>query len=661
MCGIAGWFSPAGGADLGPVAQGMADTIAHRGPDDQGVWTDAAAGLALAHRRLSILDLSPSGSQPMLSACGRCVVVFNGEIYNHLELRRQLGEAPGAGPAWRGHSDTETLVECVAAWGVERALKAFVGMFAFALWDRRERTLTLARDRMGEKPLYYSWQGGTFLFASELKALRAHPGFSAEIDRDAIADLLRQNYVPAPRSIFKGVHKLRPAHMLVLPLGAGPASARSAVPVPYWKLSEVIADGLDNPIRGNVVEAVDMVEAQLRETIRDQMLSDVPVGALLSGGIDSSIIVALMQAESPTPVRTFTIGFREAEFDEAAHARDVAHHFGTRHTETILDARDALELIPELPTTYCEPFADSSQLPTMLVSRVARREVTVALTGDGGDELFLGYPSYFAAMRLWKVVGRAPLPLRRRLAGLLAAVPAAAWDLAFSALRPAMPPRWAAKLRGDRPKRLAQYLGARDRTDLFLLMRSLWKHPGTVVLGADDADERRARANELPDIAAFEPLMMALDCQGFLPEDILVKVDRAAMAAGLETRVPLLDHRLVELAWRLPTDLKMRGGQQKWILRQLLKRHVPQALTERPKMGFSIPLEHWLRGPLRGWAEDMLSPDRLRREGFFAPETVQQIWSSHLSGKQALQYHVWPILMFQAWLSAGQVTNRVGV
>lgn len=650
MCGIAGWYTSAGGADLGPMAQAMADTISHRGPDDHGVWSDEAAGLALAHRRLSILDLSPSGSQPMLSGCGRYVVVFNGEIYNHLELRRRLGETPGASPAWRGHSDTETLVESVAAWGVEQALAAFVGMFAFALWDRRERTLTLARDRMGEKPLYYCWQGNAFLFGSELKALRVHPDFNAGIDRKSIADLLRQNYVAAPRSIFSGVYKLRPAHMLVLPLGAGPAAAREAEPVPYWSIGEVIANGLANPFEGDEVEAVDAVEAQLRETVRGQMLSDVPVGALFSGGIDSSTVVALMQAESAAPIQTYTIGFHEAEFNEAAHARDIARHLGTRHTEAILDPRDALELIPELPRTYCEPFSDSSQLPTMLVSRIARREVTVALTGDAGDELFFGYSSYSAAMRMWQAIGSAPYPLRRGLAGLLAAMPAAGWDQAFLAFRPLVPKRWAKSLRGDRPERLARYLSARDRTELFLLSRSQWKRPDAVVLGVDDADERRTRSGELPDIAAFEHLMMALDCQGFLPENILVKVDRSAMAAGLETRVPLLDHRLVELAWRLPMDVKSRGGRKKWALQKLLDRHVPRSLTERPKMGFNIPLEDWLRGPLRGWAEDILDPDRLRREGHFNPEMVRKAWTAHLSGKQAMQYHLWPILMFQAWL-----------
>jgi len=607
----------------------MVDAIFLRGPDDTGEWTDSQKLLHIGHRRLSILDLSPAGHQPMHSACERYVIAFNGEIYNHLQLRSQL-EQSSAAPAWRGHSDTETLLACVAAWGIEKTLQSAVGMFAIALWDRLEQVLTLARDRMGEKPLYWGWQDDVLLFGSELKALKAHPACKAEIDRNALALLLRHNYIPAPHSIYKGIEKLRAGHYVSIRLGSAGASS-SAQSKPYWQMNDAVATGVASPFAGSASEAIDILEQQLSQSIGDQMLADVSLGAFLSGGIDSSTIVALMQKQSSQPVRTFTIGFEEAGYNEAEHAKAVASHLGTDHTELYVRPEDALAVIPRLPQIYCEPFADSSQIPTFLVSQLARQHVTVALSGDAGDELFGGYNPYQFAPRLWSKVSTFPLNLRKLAVQALCGFPVP-----------------------EKLHKLLNVLDASSREDFYRSLVSHWKHPENLVIGASEPLSLLNTAQAWPATDSFEHWMMAMDAQTYMADDILVKVDRAAMANSLETRVPMLDHRVVELAWRMPLSLKIRDGKGKWLLREVLYRHVPRELIERPKKGFTIPLAAWLRGPLRDWAEALLDERRLQQEGYFRPAQIRKKWQEHLSGKLDQSRTLWSVLMFQAWLAEQQ-------
>lgn len=646
MCGIAGFIGfdrGARGQTSRIVAERMANTLIHRGPDDAGVWVDEAADVALAHRRLSILDLSPTGHQPMVSNGGRYVIVFNGEIYNHLELHEALMSI-----VWRGHSDTETLLAAFEAWGIEATLKKCVGMFALALWDREIRTLTLARDRMGEKPLYYGWQGDVFLFSSELKALRAHQAFRGEIDRDVLALYLRHNYVPTPYSIYKGIHKLLPGTRLTLaadaPIGVSPA------PTFYWRARDAaqadVRSDLDNET------AIGELDALLRRAVGGQMVADVPLGAFLSGGVDSSAVVALMQAQSKRPVQTFTIGFHEAGYNEAEHAHAVAAHLGTEHTELYVTAEQAMAVIPRLPVLYDEPFADSSQIPTLLVSELARRHVAVSLSGDGGDELFGGYNRYLWASRIWRTLGWAPRSLRAALAGVLTSLPPAAWNGVFRGLSRFLPARWRYANPGDKLHKLADILAVRSPEEIYLALVSHWQQPPSVVIGATEPATVLTDARQWADVPDFESRMMYLDQMTYLPDDILTKVDRAAMGVSLETRVPLIDHRVVEFAWQLPLSMKIRNGQAKWLLRQVLYRYVPRELIERPKMGFGIPLDVWLRGPLRGWAEALLDESRLRQEGYFHSKPIRQKWSEHLSGQRNWAYYLWDVLMFQAWLES---------
>ncbi|GAB3791394.1 asparagine synthase (glutamine-hydrolyzing) [Dyella agri] len=647
MCGLTGFWQWRGATReaLQGQVQAMSARLTHRGPDDGGLWCDEVAGIALAQRRLAILDLSAAGHQPMHSACGRYVLVFNGEIYNHLELRARL-DSEGGAPKWRGHSDTETLVACFVAWGVEHTLQASVGMFAFALWDRQQRALTLARDRLGEKPLYYGWQGDSLLFGSELKALRAHAEFRAEIDRDALALLLRHNCIPAPYAIHRGVTKLRPGHLLRIPADA----PQDAQPRPYWRYNDAVGAGLDHPLDGTDEEAIDALETQLGASVGAQMLADVPLGAFLSGGIDSSTVVALMQARSRRPIKTFTMGFGENDYDEAAHAKAVATHLGTEHTELYVRPEDALALIPRLPSIFCEPFGDSSQIPTFLISQLTRREVTVALSGDGGDELFGGYNRYLGARTAWEQMQRLPSFVRHAGAGALRAMSPATWDKWFERAKPLLPKRWHLATPGDKAQKLADVLAQSSGHDFFLNLASQWKDPGSIVIGAREPSTLLTDSSAWPRTGNLADWMMAMDAQSYLPDDILVKVDRAAMANSLETRVPMLDHRVVELAWRVPLHRKIRDGEGKWLLRQVLYRHVPRTLVERPKMGFAIPLDSWLRGPLRDWAEALLDEGRLRREGYFYPKPIRQKWDEHLSGRRNWQYPLWTVLMFQAWL-----------
>lgn len=652
MCGLTGFFAPSASEPLRDTARHMAEALAHRGPDDAGVWTDEAQGLALAHRRLSVLELSSAGHQPMLSGDQRHVIVFNGEIYNHLTLRSQL-EAAGHAPSWRGHSDTETLLACISAWGLERTLESAIGMFAFALWDRHTRQLFLARDRLGEKPLYWGWQGQALVFGSELKALRRHPAFRGDVNRQALASFMRHGYISAPHSIYQGVHKLPPGHWLMLDL-AQPDQARVAQPTPYWTVAHTVEFGLNHPLDGTLDDAVDALEQQLSLSVRRQMLSDVPLGAFLSGGIDSSVIVALMQANSMQPVRSFTIGFDDARYNEAPHAAAIAQHLGTDHTDMVLRPDDALAVIPGLPDIYDEPFADSSQIPTLLVSKLARAHVTVALSGDGGDELFGGYNTFRYAPRLWRRIQSVPKPLRRLAASLLAGVAPAHWDTLLNALRRASNGRLASSVNADKLHKLSTLLSSPNQRDFYRRLSSHWVEPGMLVRDAAEASTPLTAPGTLPCSDSFEHDMMAASTAMYMPDDILVKVDRAAMAHSLEVRVPMLDHHVVELAWRMPLAWKINGGQGKWPLRQLLYRHVPQALMERPKKGFSIPLADWLRGPLREWAQALIDPARLAREGYLNAGPIQHAWQQHQAGHQDHSQRLWCVLSFQAWLQAQQ-------
>jgi asparagine synthase (glutamine-hydrolysing) len=640
MCGVSGLLAPSGTSTaeaLGAIAARMTGTLLHRGPDAGDVWVDAPAGIAIGHRRLAIIDLSPQGLQPMHSSCGRYVISFNGEVYNFRALRRELEPL---GHAFRGHSDTEVMLAAIRQWGVEGAVRRFIGMFAFSLWDREDRRLSLVRDRLGIKPLYYGWVGETLLFGSELKAIVAHPAFRARINRNALAAFMRHNYVPSPLTIYDGFWKLPPGSILHLTQGAQRPS-----PVAYWSAREVACRGLADPLEGSPDEAVDLLERLLRDAVRLRMESDVPLGAFLSGGIDSSTVVALMQAQSSQPVKTFTIGFHEVGYDEATHATAVAKQLGTDHTELYVKASDALELIPRIPEWFDEPFADSSQLPTYLVSKMTRRHVTVSLSGDGGDELFAGYDRYFWTQAIWKVIGRVPVAWRSRLAGALGRISPESIDRVTSLLPAPMPTR----VTGDRYAKMTHTLRLDSIDAVYRRLQSHWENPETLVLGA--TEPRGALwdptvAAELPD---FIPRAQFLDTVTYLPDDILTKVDRASMAVSLEARVPLLDHRVVELAWRMPLSLKVRRGRGKWILRQVLHRYVPDHLVERPKMGFGVPIDSWLRGPLRGWAEDLLDESRLRSNGFLDAAIVRTAWREHLSGHRNRHYQLWNVLMFQAW------------
>ncbi|MCU7879177.1 MAG: asparagine synthase (glutamine-hydrolyzing) [Candidatus Thiodiazotropha sp. (ex Lucinoma aequizonata)] len=644
MCGIAGILNSSQSGDtLLANARRMADTLVHRGPDDNGVWMERDQGLALAHRRLSILDLSQEGHQPMASACGRYRIVFNGEIYNHATLRNELEHTGVTG--WHGHSDTEVMLAAIATWGIPAALERFSGMFAFALWDRETRSLTLARDRVGEKPLYYGYNGKLFLFGSELKALRAHPDFKSEINRHSLALMQRLAYIPAPYSIYQGIHKLPPGTLLTIQ----PGHRVEFRPESYWSARRVAEQGQHALFNGTEEEALDTLEHLLSNTISQQMIADVPLGAFLSGGVDSSITVALMQVQSSRPVKSFTIGFWEDSFNEAENAKAVATHLGTDHTELYISPKQALDVIPLLPELYDEPYGDSSQIPTYLVSQLARQQVTVSLSGDGGDELFGGYNRYHWVKQLWHKLSWAPVPLRRVLANRLTALSPTTWDRIFNALRPVTPVSLRHQNPGDKVHKLAQIVAACDPEEIYWSLVSLWKDPEVLVLDSHEPVTVFTDPTQRTNLAELEHRMMLMDTLTYLPDDIMVKVDRAAMGVSLETRLPLLDHKLLEFAWSLPLEMKIRGNEQKYLLRKLLYRHVPASIIERPKMGFGIPLADWLRGPLRDWSEALLDERRLGEEGYFNPAMVQRYWKEHLSGQHNWSYHLWNVLTFQAW------------
>jgi asparagine synthase (glutamine-hydrolysing) len=642
MCGITGFWtrSAPGNAEAAAALVGrMADSLRHRGPDDGGVWSDPAAGLHLGFRRLAIIDVSAAGAQPMRSATGRYVVCYNGEIYNAPALRAELSPPGG----WRGHSDTEIMLAGIEAWGLERTLNRMVGMFAISLWDRETRELTLIRDPLGKKPLYWALFGTTLVFGSELRALRAHPEFRGEIDRDALALYMRHGCYPSPHTAYRGVQQLQPGHRLTLRIDRAPAIEA------YWKLSDQVTAGQTHPFTGSDSEAVDALDGVLGEAVRERMVSDVPLGAFLSGGYDSSVVVALMQRASSRPVRTFSIGFHEAGYNEADHAKAVAAHLGTEHTELYVTPGEALAVIPKLPEIYDEPFADASQIPTFLVSRMARKHVTVALSGDGGDEVFAGYNRYVQAQRFASYAGRVPAALRTAAGVGLTGLSPGAWDRLAAVVPEKLRPRQA----GDKIHKLAAVAGL-DGDAFYHRLVSQWHEVNEILPGAK---EPPTAAND-PAIGALLPDFVARmqyrDTLSYLPDDILTKVDRASMAASLEARAPLLDVRVLRFAWSLPMAMKLRGRETKWLLRQLLYRHVPQALVDRPKMGFAVPIDVWLRGPLRDWAEQLLSEQRLREGGLFVPAPIRQRWQEHLSGRRNWQYALWPVLMFQAW----QETHR---
>lgn len=642
MCGIAGFWHPnsQGRYDGPTVLTRMTNAILHRGPDDSGAW-DNGAGLFLGHRRLAIVDLTSAGHQPMASPTGRYIIVFNGEIYNFQALRKSLDAAHRSPLPWRGHSDTEVMLAAFEHWGIKETLSRLVGMFALAVWDRTRETLTLARDRIGEKPLYYGLKRGALLFASELQALDAHPSFDAEVSRDSLALLLKYAYVPSPHSIYEGIHKLPPGTWIDLDRAAL-ESGTIGVPQTYWELP-IVQPG-SRPATSDA-EAIDQLDELMRTTISEQMMADVPLGAFLSGGIDSSLIVSLMQSLSSQQVKTFTIGFDNPGYNEAEHAKAVARHLGTDHTELYVSGTDALNVIPKLPYIYGEPFADSSQIPTYLVSQLARSQVTVSLSGDAGDELFGGYNRYQFLPDVWRKLSRVPGPARRLAARMIESASPSRWDSIASGLTPITPTSLRVRLPGDKLHKLASVMRHDSPGLMYDRVVSQWPNASDVVIGA----HRMPNAASVGD-SDFASWMMRQDTLTYLPDDILAKVDRAAMAVSLETRVPFLDHRIVEFASALPMSLKVRNGSTKWILRQLLYRYVPRELIERPKMGFGVPLHDWLRGPLRDWAESLLDPQRLASEGYFEPGPIRAIWERHLRGQENNQHQLWPVLMFQAWL-----------
>ena len=600
MCGIAGIFSlkhTLNASQMETIAKQMADTLVHRGPDSGGVWVNADDGIALSHRRLAIIDISPEGHQPMVSASGRYVVSFNGEIYNYRELRTQLGSL------WRGQSDTEVMLAAIEAWGIEKALQKFNGMFAFALWDAQEKTITLARDRMGEKPLYYGFVGDNFVFASELKAFLPVPQWQPSINRDALHSFMRYSYFPAPHSIYQGIHKLKPAHYVCIG-----ARAKEILQKPYWSFVEMAEDSIARRVRISAKEAADQLEAKLKFAVGQRMMADVPLGVFLSGGIDSSTIAALMQAQSAKPIKTFTIGFNERGFDEAPYAKAVAKHLGADHAELYLSSAQAADVIPKLPTIYDEPFADFSQIPTYLVSDFARQHVTVALSGDGGDEMFGGYNRHIHAPMLWKLLSKLPSVLRKKLyANAEASSPA----------------------------------------EFYRNICSAEMHPETFVIGGKESVLIESGGNLNLEYAEW---MMLQDALTYFPDDILTKVDRAAMAASLETRTPFTDPEVMAFAWSLSPRMKIRCQKGKWLLKQVLYRHAPKHLIERPKAGFDVPIKEWLRGSLKDWACDLISSEVLKQQGFLNPTVVENMWSAHQSGKRDMHKQLWNVLMFQAWL-----------
>lgn len=658
MCGIAGIISQKLNQEqLAAALESVRDCIAQRGPDDVGSWYDHANGIALGHRRLAILDLSPEGHQPMLSPSKRFAIVFNGEIYNFQDLRRDL---QAKGYKFRGGSDTEVMLAAFEAWGIEESTKKFNGMFAYALWDSRDKKFYLGRDRLGVKPLYYGWVPGGFVFSSQVKSFECSPGFAGQIDRNAVCLYMRHNYIPSPYSIYEGVYKLPQATILSLSLeqlAQEPAefspdylntSARLR-PQPFWSAREIAERGQRN-LKPDSEQTLAELHTLLLDAVKLRMISDVPLGAFLSGGLDSSTVVALMQAQSSLPVKTYSIGFREGQYNEAAHAKAVAEHLKTDHTEMYVTPQDALDVIPRLPAIFDEPFSDSSQIPTYLLSKLTRQHVTVSLSGDGGDELFSGYTRYLWAQKVKKVIGSIPSPVRRGGAAAIRTMSREQWDRVFTTAAPLLPRKLRISLPGDKMHKLARVLNYSNVQDVYTQMVSHWDDPAQVVIGGAEPPVGSFDARTHPELENYISRMMYFDLMNYLPDDVMVKVDRASMASSLEAREPLLDYRLVEFAWQLPLEMKMRGTESKWALRQILYKYVPKELVERPKMGFGVPIDSWLRGPLREWAGDLLSESALRKFGILNPQPIRVKWQQHLDGKHNWQYHLWDALMLQSWL-----------
>lgn len=667
MCGFSGFFSKSNFNSLDAYSIGklMSDVISHRGPDDSGVWVDDISGIMLTHRRLSILDLSTAGHQPMVSSSGRYVIAFNGEIYNHLEIRHSLQvecqshSQKGVGNSaiqWRGHSDTETLLMAIELWGLEKAIKYFVGMFAFALFDRVDNTLSLVRDRLGEKPLYYGWQGSSsekaFIFGSELKSLKMHPLFERNIDRNSIVLQMKYSYIPAPWSIYKNIFKLKPGHILQISLSKEKNANDMATPKiwPYWSLDSLAKERENGKFKVDEIDAKLTLEKMLLDAVRQQMVADVPTGAFLSGGVDSSLIVSLMQAQSSRPIKTFTIGFNENEFNEAHYASQVAKHLGTDHTELYVDSAQALKTIPLLSQIYDEPFSDSSQIPTLLVSQLAHQQVKVSLSGDGADEFFGGYSRYARAEKLIKIKKKLPYLVSTWLNKLIHQIPPSGWNNLASPFLSLGTISTGMKF-GDKIYKLSDLLTSKDEVAFYEHFVKHWTNVNELVLNSNENQNYFTEPREklVTNLDIYEKLMLA-DQNTYLPDDILVKLDRASMATSLENRAPFLDHRVIEYSWQLPLNLKYRNNETKWILREILYKYTPKSLIDRPKMGFGVPIGIWLRTTLRDWAEDLLDESRLIQEGFFNPALVREKWTEHLSGKRNWQYLLWDVLMFQAWL-----------
>jgi asparagine synthase (glutamine-hydrolysing) len=647
MCGIAGFWHPTADYDRASVAQYMHQVMVHRGPDDHGVLSIEAIGLTLIHRRLSIVDLSPAGHQPMHSPSLRYTIVFNGEIYNHLELRKELEFAFGV-QYWRGHSDTETLLIAFEHWGIDVTLSKLVGMFAIALYDANNRVLTLIRDRVGEKPLYYGWQKEALVFGSDLIALKQHPNFEGRINRDVLALYLRHNVVPSPYSIYENIYKLDAGCCIHFDLTQHHSQLSHASQQTYWSFSQLAHTQESRLFTGTEEEATDELEKLLLQAVKGQMQADVPLGAFLSGGIDSSTIVSLMQSQSTKPIKTFTIGFDDTGYNEAHHAKAISDHLGTDHTEWYLTPQDARSIIPELPKIWSEPFADSSQIPMLLVSRLAKQHVTVALSGDAGDELFAGYNRHQQLPALWRKLGNKPYWLRSALSALLSAPGADTWDKMYQIIKPILPRHLQHKMPGYKLDKLATILAAKNEKDLYKRTVSHQLNPASLVLNSHEAQSKldSTQLNTMD----FLHWIMALDSMTYLSDDILTKVDRASMAVSLESRVPFLDHRVIEFAWSLPSHFKQNAGSGKQVLRRVLDRYVPRAMIDRPKQGFGLPVGDWLRNELKSWADDLLSPEKIRQQGVFDAHWVQKMWQEHCHNKRNWQFQLWDVLMFQAWL-----------
>ena len=647
MCGIAGFIlnqPDKNKEELNSIINKMNNTIVHRGPDDAGIWCDENAGVSLGHRRLSIIDLSSAGHQPMISQNGRFIIVMNGEIYNHRDLSKEMNSL---GYSFIGDSDTEVALACIQHWGVIKAMQKFVGMFAFGIWDRENRKLYLSRDRMGEKPLYYGRINSSFVFASELKALKAHPGWQGEINRDALSLLMKYTYIPSPYCIYVDINKLEPGTILEWSM-----ESRKDEPkiYSYWSADKIVLNAMHGRRkRINKKELINELDDLLHTTLKDQMIADVPLGAFLSGGIDSSAIVAIMQSESSRPVKTFSIGFHEDEYNEAVFAKQIAEHLGTDHTELYVTPEEAQSVIPKIPELYDEPFSDSSQIPTFLISELARKDVTVALSGDGGDELFGGYSRYLYGLDLWNKMSKIPEPARNYIGNIILKTSPDTINKFVKPLMFLVPKQYRFQQFGQKLQKLANAWNTTTRESIYRQFITLWPNANEIVINSDGIDNMVKHELTLKDINSFPEWMMFTDMVTYLPDDILTKVDRASMAVSLEVRVPFLDHRIVEFIWNQAPDVKIVKNVSKWLLREVLYKYVPKKLIDRPKMGFGVPIDHWLRGPLREWAEDLISEERLKREGYLKPELVRARWEEHLSGNLSWHYHLWPVLMFQAW------------